>query len=160
MTWVAMVSRRFLNNDFASWTSPDNQHAVWQGHWLGWQSLVDQWTQGIGWACALLLCVAWHRGGRVLFLTEKAERLGQGLLAMSRDDQITAGDDGCALDASHGKPIKYNGSYRGVVHKGACASVSALWRNTFPPQCPLVAINGDGQHGLGQACQRSRSRAG
>jgi hypothetical protein len=68
MTWVALVSRRFLNNGFAAWTSPDNQHAVWQGHWLGWQSLVDQMTQGVGWVGVLLLVVAWYRGGRLRWM--------------------------------------------------------------------------------------------
>ena len=59
MTWVAMVSRRFLNNDFAFWSSPDNQHAVWQGHWVGWQSLVDQGPRAwVGCAC----CCWWWRG--------------------------------------------------------------------------------------------------
>jgi hypothetical protein len=65
MTWVAMLACRFLNNDFALWSSPDNQHAAWQGHWLGWPSLVDPWTQGMGWVCVLLLVVAWCRGGRL-----------------------------------------------------------------------------------------------
>jgi hypothetical protein len=65
MTCVAMVSRRLLNNKFAVWSSPDNEHAVWQGHWQGWQSLVDQATQGVGWGCVLLLVVAWCRGGRL-----------------------------------------------------------------------------------------------
>jgi hypothetical protein len=65
MTWVAMLSRRFLHNDFAFWSSPDNHHTVWQGHWMGWQSLVDQWTQGAGWVCVLLLVVAWYWGGRL-----------------------------------------------------------------------------------------------
>ena len=64
MTWMAMLSRRFLNNEFAFWNSADNQHAVWQGHWTGWPSLVDQWTQGAGWVCLLFLAVAWGRGGR------------------------------------------------------------------------------------------------
>jgi hypothetical protein len=68
MTWIAMLSRRLLNNDFADWTSPDNQHAVWQGHWMGWQSLVDQATQGAGWVCLLLLAVAWYRGGRLRWM--------------------------------------------------------------------------------------------
>jgi hypothetical protein len=54
-----------LNKDFSFWISPDNQRAVWQGHWLGWQSLVDQWTQGAGWVCVLILVVAWFRGGRL-----------------------------------------------------------------------------------------------
>jgi hypothetical protein len=65
MTWVAMVSRRLLDNDFAAWSSPDNQHAVWQGHWSGWQSLVDHITQGVGWVCVLMLLAAWVRGGRL-----------------------------------------------------------------------------------------------
>jgi hypothetical protein len=65
MSWVAMVSRRFLNNDFAIWIAPDNQHAVWPGHWLGWQSFIDPWTQGMGWVCVLFLIVAWRQGGRL-----------------------------------------------------------------------------------------------
>ena len=50
------------------WNSPDNQHAAWQGHWTGWVSLVDQWTQGLGWVCLLLLVLAWHRGGRLRWM--------------------------------------------------------------------------------------------
>jgi len=68
MTWVAMLSRRFLSNEFAAWNSPDNQHAVWQGHWTGWTSLVDQATQGAGWICLVLLVVAWCRGGRLRWM--------------------------------------------------------------------------------------------
>jgi hypothetical protein len=68
MTWLAMLASRFLHNEFAIWTSPDNQHAVWQGHWLGWQSLVDRWTQGVGWVCVLLLVLAWSRGGRLRWI--------------------------------------------------------------------------------------------
>ena len=68
MTWVALVSRRFLNNEFAVWNSPDNQHAVWLGHWRGWPSLVDSWTQGLGWVCVLLLLVAWYREGRLRWM--------------------------------------------------------------------------------------------
>ena len=68
MAWTAMLSRRFLNNDFAFWRSPDNQHAVWQGHWAGWSSLVDAWTPGVGWVCLLLLLVAWLRGGRLWWM--------------------------------------------------------------------------------------------
>jgi hypothetical protein len=61
MTWVAFLSRRFLNSDFASWNSPDDQHAVWQGKWLGFQSFVDQHTLGLGWAClVLLLALLWY----------------------------------------------------------------------------------------------------
>jgi hypothetical protein len=65
MTWVAMLSGRFVYFDFAVWSSPDNQHAVWQGHWAGWPSLVDAATQGLGWVCVLLLMVAWYLGGRL-----------------------------------------------------------------------------------------------
>jgi hypothetical protein len=68
MTWVAMLSRRFLHDGFCFWISPDNQHAVWQGHWSGWQSLVDQSTQGAGWVCVLLLMVAWYRGARLRWM--------------------------------------------------------------------------------------------
>ena len=65
MTWVAMLSGRFLNNNFAFWGSLDNQRAVWQGHWTGWSSLVDEVTQGVGWVCVLLVLAAWCRGGRL-----------------------------------------------------------------------------------------------
>jgi hypothetical protein len=68
MTLVAMVSRRFLNDGLAFWNAPDNQHAVWQGRWAGWSSLVDPWTQGVGWTCLLFLFVAWHRGGRLRWM--------------------------------------------------------------------------------------------
>ena len=63
MTWMATLSNRFTHHDFAFWGSPDNYQAVWQGHWLGWQSLVDQWTQGVGWVCLLLVVAAayWDR---------------------------------------------------------------------------------------------------
>jgi hypothetical protein len=64
-----------LNNEFAVWTSPDNQHAVWEGHWVGWQSMVDAATQGVGWVCVLLLVVAWSRGGR-----RRTVALGLGLV--------------------------------------------------------------------------------
>jgi len=68
MTWLAMLSRRFLNSEFDAWGSLDNQHAVWQGHWTGWVSLVDQATQGLGWVCLLLLVVAWYRGERLRWM--------------------------------------------------------------------------------------------
>jgi len=63
-----MLSRRFLNSEFDAWGSLDNQHAVWQGHWTGWVSLVDQATQGLGWVCLLLLVVAWYRGERLRWM--------------------------------------------------------------------------------------------
>jgi len=65
MTWVSMLSKQFFNNEFVFWRALDNQHAVWQGHLTGWSSLVDQWTQGAGWVCLLLLVVAWCQGGRL-----------------------------------------------------------------------------------------------
>ena len=64
MTCLAFMSRRFLNNDFVSWSAPDNQHAVWQGKWVGMESFFDQATLGLGWACLLLLVLAWLRGGK------------------------------------------------------------------------------------------------
>jgi hypothetical protein len=65
MTCVAFLTRRFLNNDFAVWSSPDNQHAVWQGKWVGLESFVDQATLGLGWACVILFLLAWVRGGKL-----------------------------------------------------------------------------------------------
>jgi hypothetical protein len=62
---LAFVSRRFLNNDFAAWSAPDNAHAVWTGKWLGLSSFVDQSTLGLGWACLILVLLAWWRGGTV-----------------------------------------------------------------------------------------------
>jgi len=65
MNLLAFVSRRFFNGDFAAWGAPDNQHAVWQGKWVGAGSFVDQATLGIGWACLLLVALAWLRGGKL-----------------------------------------------------------------------------------------------
>jgi hypothetical protein len=65
MNLLAFFSRRFLNNDFASWNAPDNQHAVWIGKWTGAGSLVDQATLGLGWVCLLLLVVSWLYGSKV-----------------------------------------------------------------------------------------------
>jgi len=65
MTCLAFLTRRFFNNDFADWTSPDNQHAVWQGKWVGLESFVDQATLGLGWACVILFILAWLRGGKL-----------------------------------------------------------------------------------------------
>jgi hypothetical protein len=38
---------------------------VWQGKWVGAESFVDQATLGMGWACLLLLAIAWLRGGKL-----------------------------------------------------------------------------------------------
>jgi hypothetical protein len=65
MHLLAFLSRRFFNGDFAAWGAPDNQHAVWQGKWLGAESFVDQATLGMGWACLLLLILACLRGGKL-----------------------------------------------------------------------------------------------
>jgi hypothetical protein len=65
MHLLAFLSRRFFNGDFAAWGAPDNQHAVWQGKWVGAESFVDQATLGMGWACLLLLAIAWLRGGKL-----------------------------------------------------------------------------------------------
>lgn len=64
MTWVSFLSCRFLNNNFAAWDSPDNLHAVWQGKWTGLESLVDQSTLGMGWACLILFVAAFWRGDK------------------------------------------------------------------------------------------------
>ena len=65
MTCLAFISRRFFNNDFANWGSPDNLHAVWQGKWTGVASFLDQATLGLGWACLLVLLMAWWHGGKL-----------------------------------------------------------------------------------------------
>jgi hypothetical protein len=65
MSCLALVLRRFFNNDLADWGAPDNQHAVWQGKWVGLESLVDQATLGLGWACLLLLVFACFHGGKL-----------------------------------------------------------------------------------------------
>jgi len=65
MNLLAFIARRFLNSDFAAWGAPDNQHAVWQGKWVGWESFVDQATLGMGWACLLLLIFASLYGGKI-----------------------------------------------------------------------------------------------
>jgi len=55
MTWVALVSRRLLNNDFATWTSPDGHHVIWSGKWMGLGSFVDSATLGLGWVGLFVL---------------------------------------------------------------------------------------------------------
>jgi hypothetical protein len=65
MNLLAFVSRRFFNGDFAAWGAPDNQHAVWQGKWVGLESFVDQATLGMGWACLLLLLLVCLHGGKL-----------------------------------------------------------------------------------------------
>lgn len=65
MVWTALVSRRFFNNDFASWSASDNQHAIWNGKWSGVGSLADSATLGLGWVCVLALVLFWLRGQRL-----------------------------------------------------------------------------------------------
>jgi hypothetical protein len=55
MVWLELILRRLFNNDFASWTSPDNHHAIWSGKWMGLQSFADGATLGLGWVCLLAL---------------------------------------------------------------------------------------------------------
>jgi hypothetical protein len=68
MHLLAFLSRRFFNGDFAAWGAPDNQHAVWQGKWVGPESFVDQATLGVGWVCLLLLALTWLRGGKLRWI--------------------------------------------------------------------------------------------
>jgi len=58
-TWKALMSRRLLNPELASWMSPDGQVVVWNGEWTGWASLIDPATMGLPWVCLLLLVAAW-----------------------------------------------------------------------------------------------------
>jgi len=103
MTCLAFLSRRFLNNDFASWSSPDNLHAVWQGKWLGLASFVDQATLGLAWVCVLVLLVAWLRGGKLRWT----------VLRLSLVFLIFAWFIGVVWSATHSNPLNYAGSLGG-----------------------------------------------
>jgi hypothetical protein len=62
-TWKALVYRRLLSPELASWTSPDGQTVVWNGRWTGWASWIEPATLGLPWLCLLLLVAACcHRG--------------------------------------------------------------------------------------------------
>lgn len=100
MTCLAFLARRFLNNDFAAWTSTDNQHAVWQGKWAGIESLFDQATLGLGWVCLLALFMAWCHGGKVRWTMV---RLAFVFLAF-------ATFIGFVWSATHAEPLNYNGA--------------------------------------------------
>lgn len=100
MTCLAFLSRRFLNNDFAAWGSPDNQHAVWQGKWVGMESLFDQATLGMGWACLLALVIAWWHGGKLRWTMV---RLALIFLAF-------ATFIGFVWSVTHADPLNYNGA--------------------------------------------------
>jgi hypothetical protein len=103
VTCLAFVSRRFLNNDFASWSAPDNLHAVWQGKWVGLESLVDQATLGLGWACLLLLAVAWLHGGKLRWT----------VLRLALVFFVFATFIGLVWSATQADPVNYNASISG-----------------------------------------------
>ena len=103
MTCLAFLSRRFLNNDFASWGSTDNLHAVWQGKWLGLESFVDQATLGLAWVCVLMLVVAWLRGGKVRWT---ALRLSLVFLFFALFISVV-------WSSTHSDPLNYAGSIGG-----------------------------------------------
>ena len=105
---LAFVSRRFLNNDFANWTSPDNQHAVWAGHWTGWSSLFDQATLGLGWACLLLLAVTCLRGGNLRWT----------VLRLALMFFVFGTFIGVVWSATHSQPLDYNGAIGGSERIG------------------------------------------
>jgi hypothetical protein len=105
---MAFVSRRFLNNDFASWNAPDNHHAAWTGHWAGWQSLFDQATLGLGWACLLLLLAACLRGGKLRW----------NVLRLALVFFIFATFIGVVWSATHSDPLNYDGAIGGSERIG------------------------------------------
>ena len=65
MTWVALVSRRLFNNDFATWISLDGHHALWGGKWMGLESFVDNATLGLGWVSLLVFVLFCMKGSRI-----------------------------------------------------------------------------------------------
>jgi hypothetical protein len=103
MTCLGFVSRRFLNNDFVSWTVTDNQHAVWNGKWEGLGSLVDQGTFGIAWVALIMCAILWFRGGSVRWT---ALRLLLIFLAFGTFI-------GTVWSATHSDPFSYSGAMDG-----------------------------------------------
>ena len=103
MTCLAFLSRRFLNNDFASWSSTDNQHAVWQGKWMGLESFADQATLGMGWLCVLALILAWWHGGKLRWA---GVRLALIFLTFAMFI-------GVVWSATHSEPLNYDGAISG-----------------------------------------------
>ncbi len=103
MTCLAFLSRRFFNNDFVSWSSSDNLHAVWQGKWLGLESFVDQATLGLAWVCLLVLLVAWLHGGKVRWT----------VLRLSLIFLVFALFIGVVWSSTHADPLNYAGSIGG-----------------------------------------------
>ena len=65
MTWISLVSGRLLNNEFVSWTAPDNEHVVWNGKWSGLESLVDGSTLGLGWLALLTFILLLFHANRL-----------------------------------------------------------------------------------------------
>ena len=103
MTYLAFLSRRFLNNDFASWSATDNQHAVWQGKWVGLESFLDQATLGVGWLCLLVLILAWWHGGTVRWAVARLALL---FAAFTLFISVV-------WSSTHASPLNYDGSING-----------------------------------------------
>jgi hypothetical protein len=102
MTVLGFISRRFLNNDFANWTATDN-HAVWEGKWTGFTSLVDQSTLGIAWACIAVLIAAWFCGGKLRWTTLRLT-----LVFFAFGTAI-----GIVWSSTHTEPLNYAGALSG-----------------------------------------------
>jgi hypothetical protein len=103
MTCLSLLSRRFLNNDFAAWSAADNHHAVWQGQWIGLASLFDQATLGIAWVCVLMMLAAWSRGGTLRWT---ALKLGLVFLVFAVVISIV-------WSSTHSEPLDYAGALDG-----------------------------------------------
>jgi hypothetical protein len=139
MTCLSILARRFVNNDFAVWSTADNHHAVWHGHWTGLASLFDQATLGVAWVCVLMLVAAWSRGGKLRWTTL---RLGAVFLAF-------AGLIGVIWSSTHSGPLDYAGALDGsadilggrymypVLLSWFVAGVVLLARTSACPQGPV-----------------------
>ncbi|HMP82059.1 MAG TPA: hypothetical protein PKA41_05055 [Verrucomicrobiota bacterium] len=105
MTCIGFISRRFFNNDFASWNAADNQHAVWDGKWTGIGSLVDQSTFGVAWVALAITALLFVKGGAFrwtalrLFLVF----IGFGVFV------------GFVWSATHSEPLSYAGALEGSI---------------------------------------------
>ena len=102
-TCLAFLSRRFFNNDFASWSAPDNQHAVWSGKWVGLESFVDSATLGLGWVCLLVLVLAWLHGGKLRWM----------VLRLALVFLIFAMFISVVWSSTHADPLNYTGAIDG-----------------------------------------------
>jgi hypothetical protein len=103
MTCLAFLSRRFFNNDFANWISPDNQHAVWSGKWMGLESFFDSATLGLGWMCLLVFIVAWWHGGKLRWT----------VVRLSLVFLVFALFIGVVWCSTHSEPLNYTGALSG-----------------------------------------------